>query len=167
MQTEVLIEEEGTLVATKWRFEDLELFVSQHWIWQLHQNQSYLGRMILRLRRENLKSLATCTSEEWRSLQHHVRAYELFSSRLFSPDRYNYCQLGNIYEQLHIHAVPRYKTSRRWSSYEFNDRRWGRNWPPASASPLTPDVTYEFARWLRTKIQEDSSLRRVLEGRLE
>jgi len=157
--------EEGTVPSIQWRFEDLELFASQYWIWQLHENQSYLGRMILRLRRETHESLASCRNEEWGSLHLHLRAYESFLSRLFSPDRHNYCQLGNIYEQLHVHAIPRYKTSRRWSSFEFNDRRWGRNWPPAAPSPLSPNATYEFAKWLRKRITEDLSVRQILEGK--
>lgn len=156
---------EGKLTSQKWRFDQLELLAGDDWIWQLHENQSYLGRMILRLRRETTHSLATCTREEWDSLQTHLRAYETFLSRLFSPDRYNYCQLGNIYEQLHVHAIPRYRSLRSWCSYEFHDRRWGRNWPPAPVSPLTQEATYQFAKWLQTRIAEDSSVQLILERR--
>lgn len=155
-----------TVGRHRWRFEELELFASRDWIWQLHENQSYLGRVILRLRHDNTGSFATCTSEEWNSLRLQIRAYETLIDHLFSPDRYNYCQLGNIYEQLHVHAIPRYKAPRLWSSYEFCDGRWGRNWPPAPPSPLAPDATYEFAGWLRTEIVKNLSTPRIVEGKL-
>lgn len=155
-----------TVGRPEWRFEELELFASGDWIWQLHENQSYLGRVILRLRRRNVESFATCTTGEWKSLRLQLRAYEAILSRLFSPDRYNYCQLGNTYEQLHVHAIPRYKTPRRWSSYQFSDRRWGRNWPPAPPSPLAPEATYDFAKWLRTEIAKGESMPAFLEGKL-
>ena len=152
-----------TVELPKWRFDELEVFASHNWIWQLHENQSYLGRLIFRLRRETIESFATCTIEEWNSLRLQLRAYEALVTRLFSPDRYNYCQLGNIWEQLHVHAIPRYKTTRQWSSYEFCDQRWGRNWPPAPPSPLNVSATYDLAKWLRLQIGNDATIQKMLE----
>jgi diadenosine tetraphosphate (Ap4A) HIT family hydrolase len=147
----------------KWHFDELEVLAGQDWIWQLHENQSYLGRLIIRLRRPTNESFATCTIEEWDSLRLQLRAYETLLSRLFSPDRYNYCQLGNIWEQLHVHAIPRYKTARQWCSYDFRDQRWGRNWPPAPLSPLNVSATYDFAKWLRLQIENDAPIQKMLE----
>src|SRR5215468_9465996 len=119
------------------------------WIWQIHENQSYLGRMILRLSRSETGSLSHCTSEEWVSLRENLRAYENLLERLFAPDRFNYSQLGNVFSQLHVQAVPRYAADRTWRNMVFHDRNWGKNWAPTPRSPLTIEQTYELASWFR------------------
>src|SRR5438128_1689057 len=101
------------------QYARLEVYELDGWIWQVHENQSYLGRMILRLARAETGSLVQCTNTEWASLLENIRRYEDILKLLFSPDRFNYCQLGNIYSQLHMHAVPRYASSRSWRGKTF------------------------------------------------
>jgi diadenosine tetraphosphate (Ap4A) HIT family hydrolase len=122
----------------------------------VHENQSYLGRLILRLRRTELGSLSCCSADEWLSLYENICAYERIVNELFSPSRLNYSQMGNEYPQLHVHAVPRYSSSRTWRGRVFEDIRWGRNWAPTPASPLTADEIYDFASWFR-----DETRRRI------
>jgi diadenosine tetraphosphate (Ap4A) HIT family hydrolase len=132
----------------------LEVHRRSGWIWQVHENQSYLGRMILRLLRPELGSLSSCTHKEWLSLYENIREYEHIVKQLFSPDRLNYSQMGNEYPQLHIQAVPRYKSERKWKGHLFQDVKWGRNWAPTPASHLTVDETYEFASWFREEARK-------------
>jgi diadenosine tetraphosphate (Ap4A) HIT family hydrolase len=131
----------------------LEIHCKGSWLWQVHENQSYLGRMILRLRRPETRSLAYCTADEWRSLQHNVQLFENIFRELFSPDRFNYSQMGNVYPQLHVQAVPRYASQRLWEGRIFYDKNWGRNWAPTPRSPLSLQEVYDFAAWLRTQIR--------------
>lgn len=131
----------------------LEVHRLGSWLWQVHENQSYLGRMILLLNRPETRSLSHCTADEWVSLQENIRVYEKFAQELFSPDRFNYSQMGNAYPQLHVQAVPRYVSDRRWGRQIFQDKNWGGNWAPTPQSPLTLVETYEFASWFRAKIQ--------------
>lgn len=133
-------------------FTRLEVYRLGSWIWQVHENQSYLGRMILRLDRPETGSLSYCDKYEWSSLHENLRAYERLIRGLFSPDRFNYSQMGNEYPQLHVQAVPRYRSERTWQRRVFRDGNWGRNWAPTPASPLTVDETYELASWFRTEI---------------
>jgi diadenosine tetraphosphate (Ap4A) HIT family hydrolase len=123
------------------------------WVWQVHENQSYLGRLIFRLDRAETGSLSRCTRAEWLSLHENIVAYEDVVLRLFSPDRLNYSQMGNVYAQLHVQAVPRYKTERMWRSKVFKDNNWGRNWAPTPRSPLTLEETYEFANWFQEEMR--------------
>ena len=122
------------------------------WIWQAHENQYYLGRLIIRLARVETQSLSKCTMEEWTSLHENIRRYENILRRLFEPDRFNYGQLGNTYPQLHVHAVPRYMSKRDWRGITFEDKRWGDNWSPTPRSPLSLEKTYEFAAWFRSEV---------------
>jgi diadenosine tetraphosphate (Ap4A) HIT family hydrolase len=131
----------------------LEVHRQGSWIWQVHENQSYLGRMIFRLFRSELGSLARCTADEWISLHENIRAYEYLVKELFAPDRFNYSQMGNEYPQLHVQAVPRYNSGRSWNGRVFQDMNWGRNWAPTPTSPLAIQETYEFAHWVREEMR--------------
>lgn len=130
-------------------FDRLVLRSSPYWVWQVHENQSFIGRTVLRLKRETTGSISTLEEQEWASLLSEVRLWELWLSSLFSPDRFNYAQLGNIYPRLHVHAVPRYAAPRSWNSVTFLDSRWGHNWSPTPRSPISLNQTYEFARSLQ------------------
>jgi len=132
-------------------YRRLEVHCLGRWIWQVHENQYYLGRMILRLDRAETGSLSNCTSEEWASLHENIRLYENLLRELFWPDRFNYSQMGNVYPQLHVQAVPRYSSSRTWKGRTFEDKNWGRNWAPTPRSPLAINETYEFASWLKNE----------------
>jgi diadenosine tetraphosphate (Ap4A) HIT family hydrolase len=127
----------------------LEIFSDRDWVWQAHENQAYLGRIIFRLKRADLGSLAHCMPHEWLSLHRCIAAYESVLTSLFQPDRFNYGQMGNSYHQLHVHAVPRYASLRSWREIQFTDLRWGNNWSPTPKSPIDPEQTYQFASFLR------------------
>jgi len=132
----------------------LEVYSLDGWIWQVHENQSYLGRLILRLTRPETGSLSRCTKKEWSSLHESICAYENLLEELFTPDRFNYSQMGNVFPQLHVQAVPRYASERTWRRWAFHDKNWGSNWAPTPRSPLTIEDTYEFARWFETQIHD-------------
>jgi diadenosine tetraphosphate (Ap4A) HIT family hydrolase len=135
-------------------FQRLELRTTLHWTWQLHENQSFLGRLVLRLNRDTEGSIADLTADEWLSMHEEVVLVERWLARVFAPDRFNYAQLGNVYPRLHIHVVPRYRAPREWSGVMFSDSKWGRNWAPTPRSPLPISQTYELADWLRRSAEE-------------
>jgi diadenosine tetraphosphate (Ap4A) HIT family hydrolase len=136
----------------------LEIYRLGNWIWQVHENQSYLGRVIIRLNRPEMLSLSQCTTEEWMSLHENIKTFEKLLRRLFSPDRFNYAQMGNVYPQLHVQAVPRYASQRVWKNKVFYDKQWGKNWAPTPPSPLTLTETYKFASWLESEMQKEQGL---------
>ncbi len=107
-----------------------------YWTWSLFANQSYLGRVQMTLRRECHGSLANITEDEWSDLRASLRAYEETMLGLFQPDRFNYVQLGNVWPQVHVHAIPRYATPRNWNSISFTDERWGDLPLPEPDSPI-------------------------------
>lgn len=106
------------------------------WTWSLFPNQSYLGRVQLTLRRECHGSLASLSDEEWLDLRRNLQTYEQIMGDLFRPDRFNYEQLGNVWPQVHVHAIPRYASPRTWNGVAFEDTRWGNLPMPEPDSPI-------------------------------
>jgi len=135
-------------------FSRLEVYSSHFWTWQVHENQYYVGRFIFKLNRPLTESLARCSTTEWLDLHTQFRFYEAFLESLFDPDRINYGQLGNIYPQLHVHAVPRYRHVRTWKDYKFADERWGANWAPTPTSPLGLEELYTFRDWIANRLDD-------------
>lgn len=131
----------------------LDLRLTPFWRWSLHPNQCYLGRCIFVLRRECEHSLAALESAEFQSFGQQMKDYEAVLATLFSPDRFNYMQLGNEWGQLHVHAIPRYRGARSWNGVVFDDRRWGANPSPKADTPLSAELTYDFASWLRAALE--------------
>lgn len=130
-------------------YSRLTILSERSWTWILNPNQSYLGRMVLSLNRDSNDSLADLTAEEWSDLQLQIKVFEKFVGEIFSPDRFNYTQMGNIWEHLHIHAIPRYVSQRKWNGHIFIDRRWGENSAPTPQSPIDIEQTYRLAEWLK------------------
>lgn len=149
MQSEALVDERNRATAVD--YSRLRIAGSRHWVWQLHENQSYLGRMIFVLRRPLTASAASCRQEEWSELRRQMIRYERLMTRLFHPDRFNYTQMGNEWPQLHVHAIPRYARPRDWSGVRFVDQRWGRNPSPKPAPPMGLEMTYRLAEWVRAE----------------
>ena len=123
------------------------------WIWSLFPNQSYLGRVQLTLRRQLDGSLARLTDDEWTDLRRCFQAYERLLSTLFQPDRFNYEQLGNVWTQVHVHAVPRYSRSREWEGITVEDSRWGEHPLPEPPSPLGEAETLLLVTKMREELQ--------------
>jgi diadenosine tetraphosphate (Ap4A) HIT family hydrolase len=130
----------------------LHLFEMRHWSWTLNPNQSYLGRTVFALKRSCTGSLNDLSFEEWNELYHCIRLFEAWMDQTFRPDKYNYTQMGNVWEQMHVHAIPRYRGPRTWQGIRIDDVRWGQNTAPTPRSPISIERTYELADWLRTRL---------------
>jgi diadenosine tetraphosphate (Ap4A) HIT family hydrolase len=112
-------------------YEQFKIKSYKHWDVYLHENQCYLGRVFAFLR-------ADTNIEDFLSIQGDVRD-EFFQigkdikealKTLFQPDKMNYAALSNTSPKIHVHFVPRYKTSRECFGVLFKDTRWGKNYAP-------------------------------------
>ena len=136
--------------------EQLVLLETPSWTWSLFPNQSYLGRVQLTLRRQCDGSLARLTQEEWADLHLCLGTYERFLDTLFNPDRFNYEQLGNVWTQIHVHAIPRYSRSVIWQGITVDDSRWGDHPLPEPPTPLDEAATMQLAEKMRQELQNTS-----------
>ncbi|MCC5832077.1 MAG: hypothetical protein JJU12_03435 [Chlamydiales bacterium] len=111
-------------------YEMLKIQEFTHWILYLHKCQSYLGRAYLLARRSLGRDLMDIEGEERDEFFQIGNAYKKAVNSLFSPDKMNYSALGNVFDALHVHLIPRYKTKRIFGGCEFIDTRWGKNYAP-------------------------------------
>ncbi len=128
-----------------------ELIIKQTdgWTWSAFPNQCYLGRVQFTLRRKCEGSLASLSQEEWSDLRVCLVEYEELIGKAFAPDRFNYVQLGNVWPQVHVHAIPRYQKPPTWNGIAFPDTRWGDVPLPEPDSPISEEQTLAFAAELR------------------
>ena len=63
--------------------------------------------------------------EEWVDLHTQIRRTTAALDLVFNPDQYNYSFLMNEDAQVHLHVIPRYKSSQVWEGIIFEDRQFG------------------------------------------
>lgn len=111
-------------------YETLKIQEFTHWTLYLHECQSYLGRIFLLARRSSGRDLMDIQGEECEEFFHIGNSVKKGLASLFLPDKMNYAALGNVFDALHVHVIPRYKTKRLFEGVEFVDTRWGKNYAP-------------------------------------
>ncbi|MDP3882311.1 MAG: HIT family protein [Nanoarchaeota archaeon] len=108
----------------------LQIHEGDNWEVFLHENQYFLGRVYLWAKRTDASDLMDMTqAEQQEFFDLGSRVKEALTS-LFQPDLFNYAALSNNSPHLHVHFIPRYKTSREFAGQEFKDERWGKNYAP-------------------------------------
>lgn len=97
--------------------------------WQVivNQNQDYLGKVMLVLIRHETDVTSLNGAEQvefWQLLSAVHRAL----SSILQPDHYNYAFLMNGDRHVHFHVIPRYASSREFSSLTFSDGHLGEHY---------------------------------------
>jgi len=111
-------------------FKKLVIETVPHWTVQLHEDQSYLGRIVIALTRPAEVDFLDLSEDEHAAYFKVARRCKQALCELFAPDMFNHASLRNEWRQQHVHLVPRYQTPRNFGEREFVDARWGRNWAP-------------------------------------
>ena len=93
------------------------------WTLYLNENQCYLGRVCLVANRESAKDFIGMTGEERDELFQVSQQINAVLKKLFSPDLMNYASLGNNFNHLHFHIIPRYEKERVFNGIKFLDTR--------------------------------------------
>jgi len=129
---------------------DLKIKEYAHWSLFLNQDQGYLGRMCLVAKREDAVDFFEMTLDEREELFRAGTQIKAALEQLFQPDLMNYASLGNVYHHLHVHFIPRYRSSRSFAGNEFTDPRWGSPYDPRPAETGLGGATLDR---IRTAIQ--------------
>ena len=98
-----------------------------HWRVFVAQEQNYLGKCIVALRRHE-EDFLSLTEDEREHMWVAVRSARDALSHLFAPDHFNYQVLGNSVRHVHLHLTPRYTSAREFAGMTFTDEHWG-TWP--------------------------------------
>lgn len=112
-----------------------------HWYVQLHENQYYLGRLIIAAKRDDDVDLFEMSIEEKAEFFDIGKKVKIALQESFHPDRLNYANLQNIWNHLHVHVIPRYSTERMFDNIRFTDERWGKNYAPYPKEFTLPQKT--------------------------
>ncbi len=116
-------------------YEKLKIKSYTHWDLYLHENQCYLGRTFVQLRHDegvdDFMALKGDVRDEFFAIGEQVKQA---LQELFQPDKMNYAALSNTSPKIHVHLIPRYKTSRSCAGITFTDARWGSNYAPYDRS---------------------------------
>lgn len=124
-------------VAEKYRsidaeYVDLIIREYENWTLMVHDNQNYLGKMIVwRVRPGHMQRFTDLTPAELMELQLVCRHAEFALYHLFRPDHMNNEMLGNLFHlhggHAHLHITPRYAKPVLYRGREYIDLRWGRH----------------------------------------
>ena len=90
------------------------------WTLAVNRNQHLLGKTMLVLRRY-CTAVIDIAPDEWALLRGELRRVVPALDGLFRPDQFNFAFLMNLDAQVHLHVVPRYRSSRRWHDRTFTD----------------------------------------------
>jgi diadenosine tetraphosphate (Ap4A) HIT family hydrolase len=126
----------------------------QYWTLFLHQDQRYLGRSYIWLRRPGkMQSLFHLhPQEEFEKVRIGAR-FESATTELWQPDHWNYAWLGNDIDAHgghgHMHLIPRYKERRVFAKNVFFDGRWKQNYSPYAPLAISKSVLYKIRDALR------------------
>lgn len=131
-------------------FEDVWVKNYAYWNLQVHTNQYYLGRSILKLKRHVVDITEMNMDEREELFNQVLPEVKNALDELFNPDLYNYASLGNSCPHLHFHVIPRYKSNRTFNGRDFVDENWDSHWKP----DYEHDVSQETIQKLRENMEE-------------
>jgi diadenosine tetraphosphate (Ap4A) HIT family hydrolase len=121
-------------------YEQLKIKSYKHWDLYLHENQCYLGRTFVQLKKEDgvddFLSIEGEVRDEFFLIGEEVKAS---LKTIFQPDKMNYAALSNTSPVIHVHIIPRYKEPREFGGVTFKDTRWGSNYAPYDKSYVTDE----------------------------
>lgn len=113
-------------------FEKFKIVGYSHWDLYLHQNQyPYVGRCYAAAKRKDADLVTDMYSDEAVELFRTVIPYwDNAVRQLFQRDRPNVAILGNDWNHLHAHLIPRYNSPRVVRGFEFVDPNPRGNYAP-------------------------------------
>jgi diadenosine tetraphosphate (Ap4A) HIT family hydrolase len=111
-------------------FEKLKIKEYEYWNLYLNEYQCYLGRTCLVAKRPDAIDFIAMTRDEREEFFSIGQTLNQALKTLFQPDLMNYASMGNVYNHLHVHLIPRYKERREFNGITFEDKRWGKNYAP-------------------------------------
>jgi len=110
----------------------------KYWNVYVHENQSYLGRLVIWCNRDDAVDLTDVTNDERDEFFLIIKDMKDALEKTFKPEILNYAFLANNTRHLHCHLVPRYSTDQKFEEITFKDERWGHNYK-TNHNFVTPD----------------------------
>jgi diadenosine tetraphosphate (Ap4A) HIT family hydrolase len=110
------------------------IFETDHWNIFLAEDQTYLARAVVELKRP-CPTLSELTTEEFIDLHHAIKQYEAAVTTAFGATMFNWtCLMNNAYKntppnpQVHWHCRPRYQQTVECDGEMFHDPNFGHHY---------------------------------------
>lgn len=130
--------------------------IKEYVFWDLYLNDrqaSFIGRCYASARRENANFLADMMPEERNELfDVVVPAWEMAVKKAFNHDRSNLAILGNTWNHLHAHLIPRYFALRVFDSFTFTDPNPTGNYAPYDKTKLPLETLLKIKEAIKEKL---------------
>lgn len=139
------------------------LFDSDYWFVFLADEQDYIGRSILVLKR-HCGSLIELTENEWKELRYLIKQLETCLKITLGADLCNWsCLMNSFFKDsvpnphVHIHARPRYRNSLVINGNIYNDNEFGHHYALKKKEQIKEQdrkMVYQImASWLNSQIK--------------
>ncbi len=131
------------------------LIIKEYKNWAVHlaDDQRYLGRCIIRLRRHT-EDFFDINEEELKDFFEITKKLRNAVRENFGADMFNYATLGNTVRHVHLHFIPRYSKEVNFSGINFKDERWGQNYVPYNKFEVSEEIKLEIIRRIRKELQD-------------
>lgn len=133
-------------------FDKFKIKKYKHWTVFLHENQCYLGWLVIWCDRAEAEDLVDATPEEYAELLVIIKEMRPVLKDLFQADWFNYNLLGNGFRHLHCHLIPRYASERIFDGVKFTDERWGHNYKTNHDFKISEETTRKIIKVITEKL---------------
>ena len=139
-----------------------QLAESGHWRVFLADEQDYVGRCVLVLRR-HCESLSELTEEEWMELHRMVRLIESCVKEVFGAELCNWsCLMNSFYKSsdpnphVHVHVRPRYRTPVTINGHVYADAEFGHHYSLQRNSRVSEEDMQAIFRKMKQWFVDDN-----------
>lgn len=123
----------------------------KNWVVHLSDDQRYLGRCIIRLRR-HLEDFFDINEEELKELFEITKKLRDAIKEIFGAGMFNYATLGNVVRHVHLHFIPRYSKKVNFLGIIFEDERWGQNYAPYNKFKISQEIKSKIIDKIKKKL---------------
>jgi len=134
------------------------IFETKYWKIILADNQYYLGRCYIALKRHAL-SLSELTKEEISDFLEVVKKIENSIKKAFKADMFNWsCLMNNAYKEeipnphVHWHFCPRYKNKVEFQEVIFEDKEFAHHYDNKKELFISQDIRKEIIAKIKENI---------------
>ena len=132
-------------------FKGLTIKEYKNWVVHLDDDQRYLGRCIIRLRR-HADDFFNINGEELKEFFEITKKLRNVVKEIFGADMFNYAILGNVVRHVHLHFIPRYSKEVNFLGIDFKDEKWGQHYAPYNKFKISEEVESEIIDKIRKKL---------------
>ena len=125
---------------------EIVLFETIYWKIILFEDQAYLGRCVIVLKR-HCDELSNLTLDEWSDFYEVVKKLEFALKKTFKATMFNWaCLMNDAYKsknpkpQVHWHFRPRYEHEVRFADETFIDKEFGHHYARSTDSPVSDEI---------------------------